>query len=156
MCHKTPKQMHHDECHVEYDIVKDVTEIEECEFVVTTHCEESHQQVHHHSHIVGHDSHVVDSYHGYGHGGHGYHKREADPGHDHHCEDKKEKQCHKHPHENTRKIPKQKCKKVVDTIYIVECEERILTHCEETHEKSHYSERVVGHESHKVHEGGHH
>merc|ERR1712066_902413 len=46
------------------------------------------------------------------------------------CEDKKEKQCHKHPRENTRKIPKQTCKKIVDTIFIEECEERIHTVCE--------------------------
>ena len=154
-CHKTPKQQHHEECHVEYDIVVDVTYIEECEYVVITHCEEEHQQVHHNSHIVGHDSQVVDHYQSghYGHGG--YHKRSADPGHQHHCEDKKEMQCHKHPKENSRKIPKQECKKIVDTIYIEQCEERIHTHCEETHEKSHHSTRVVGHESHKVAHGHH-
>merc|ERR1719228_400675 len=39
------------------------------------------------------------------------------------CEDKKEQECHKHPHENSRKIPKTTCKKIVDTIYIEECEE---------------------------------
>jgi len=166
-CHKTPKQQHHEECHVEYDIVVDVTEIEECEHVIITHCHEEHTQVHHNSHIVGHDSQVVGHHHsGYsGHGGYagyggygGYHKREADPGHEHHCEDKKEMQCHKIPKENTRKIPKQQCKKVVDTIYIETCEERIHTHCEETHARSHHSTQVVGHESHKVDPGygGHH
>merc|ERR1711875_13915 len=63
------------------------------------------------------------------------------------CEDKKEKQCHKHPKENTRKIPKQTCKKIVDTIYIEECEERIHTVCEESHERGHHSTRVVDHHS---------
>merc|ERR1711915_659147 len=117
MCHKKPKQNHHKECHVDYDIVVDVTEIEECEYVVITHCQEDHEQVYHNSHIVGHDSQVVDVHHSapYAHGGYagygGYHKRAAEPGHNHHCEDKKEMQCKKHPHENSRKIPKQTCKK---------------------------------------------
>merc|ERR1711955_146001 len=31
---------------------------------------------------------------------------------------KKEQECHKHPHENSRKIPKTTCKKIVDTIFI--------------------------------------
>merc|ERR1712234_88274 len=70
-CHKIPKQSAHDECHTEYDIVVDVTYIEECEHVVTTHCEEEHQQVHHSSHVVG--------VHHSGHYGR-YHKREAEAG----------------------------------------------------------------------------
>merc|ERR1711982_251355 len=150
-CHKIPKQSEHDECHVEYDVVVDVTYIEECEYVVTTHCQEEHQQVHHSSHVVGHDSQVVGVHHS-GHSYGGYHKRDADAG-DHgyssgpYCEDKKDKQCHKHPKENTRKIPKQTCKKIVDTIYIEECEERIYTHCEESHERGHHSTRVVDHHS---------
>merc|ERR1711862_727885 len=132
-CHKIPKQSEHDECHVEYDVVVDVTYIEECEYVVTTHCKEEHQQVHHSSHVVGHDSQVVGVHHS-GHSYGGYHKRDADAGsHGYssgpHCEDKKDKQCHKHPKENSRKIPKQICKKVVDTTYIEECEEIITTHC---------------------------
>merc|ERR1711862_132303 len=61
----------------------------------------------------------------------------------------------RNPKENTRKIPKQECKKIVDTHYIETCEERIHTHCEETVEKSHHSTRVVGHESHKVAHGHH-
>merc|ERR1712106_109905 len=93
-CHKIPKQSAHDECHVEYDVVVDVTYIEECEYVVTTHCQEEHQQVHHSSHVVGHDSQVVGVHHG-GHSHGGYHKRAAEAG------------SHKHPKENSRKIPKQ-------------------------------------------------
>merc|ERR1711970_325188 len=74
------------------------------------------------------------------HFGHAYHDGP-------HCQDKKEKQCHKNPKENSRKIPKQTCKKIVDTIYIEECEERIYTHCEESHERGHHSTRVVDHHS---------
>merc|ERR1711862_219528 len=44
-CHKTPKQQNHEECYVDYDIIVDVTEIEECEYVVITHCAEEHEQV---------------------------------------------------------------------------------------------------------------
>merc|ERR1711970_195205 len=47
----------------------------------------------------------------------------------------------------TLAIPKQTCKKIVDTIYIEECEERIYTHCEESHERGHHSTRVVDHHS---------
>merc|ERR1712002_883082 len=145
-CHKIPKQSEHDECHVEYD-------------VVTTHCKEEHQQVHHSSHVVGHDSQVVGVHHS-GHSYGGYHKRDADAGsHGYssgpHCEDKKDKQCHKHPKENSRKIPKQICKKIVDTTYIEECEEIVTTHCEESHQKVHHSTHVVGHDS-KVVAHGHH
>merc|ERR1712029_1294349 len=148
-CHKKPKQQEHEECYVDYDIVVDVTYIEECEYVVITHCSEEHEQVYHNSHM-----------------------RSANPGEDHgyssgpYCEDKKEKQCHKHPKENTRKIPKQTCKKIVDTVYIEECEERIYTQCHETHERGHHSTRVVDHHSkviaasehggHQEHYGGHH
>merc|ERR1712243_528822 len=32
-CHKTPKQQNHEECFVDYDIVVDVTYIEECEYL---------------------------------------------------------------------------------------------------------------------------
>merc|ERR1711970_1623560 len=69
-CHKIPKQSEHDKCHVEYDVVVDVTYIEECEYVVTTHCKEEHRQVHHSSHVVGHDSKVVAHGHHGGYGGH--------------------------------------------------------------------------------------
>merc|ERR1719312_149898 len=131
-------------------IIVDVTYIEECEYVVITHCNEEHEQVYHNSHIVKGESEVVDAHHESYAGD--YHKRSANPG-DHgyssgpYCEDKKEQQCHKHPKENTRKIPKQTCKKIVDTIYIEECEERIHTVCEESHERGHHSTRVASHDS---------
>merc|ERR1719312_782284 len=150
-CHKTPKQQNHEECYVDYDIIVDVTEIEECEYVVITHCTEEHEQVYHNSHIVKGESQVVDAHHeSYGHGN--YVKRAADAGNQGYssgpyCQDKKEQQCHKHPKENTRKIPKQTCKNIVDTIYIETCEERIPTQCEETHERGHHSTRVASHDS---------
>jgi hypothetical protein len=170
-CHKTPKQQHHEECYVDYDIIVDVTYIEECEYVVITRCQEEHEQVYHNSHIVQGESQVVDATHQqYGYGN-GYGKRSADAGQQGYssgpyCQDQKEQQCHKHPKENTRKIPKQTCKKIVDTIYIEQCEERIHTQCEETHERGHHSTRVHSHDSqiiasssHSGHQtiyGGHH
>merc|ERR1711982_171789 len=141
----------HEECYVDYDIIVDVTEIEECEYVVITHCAEEHEQVYHNSHIVKGESQVVDAHQqGYGYGNGNYVKREAgNQGYSSgpYCQDKKEQQCHKHPKENTRKIPKQTCKNIVDTIYIETCEERIHTQCEETHERGHHSTRVASHDS---------
>merc|ERR1719347_2291267 len=46
--------------------------------------------------------------------------------------------------ENSRKIPKTTCKKIVDTIYIEECEEIIHTVCEEAHQQYHHSQHVAG------------
>jgi len=66
-----------------------------------------------------------------------------------------EQQCHKHPKENTRKIPKQTCKNIVDTIYIETCEERIHTQCEETHERGHHSTRVASHDSQVIASSSH-
>merc|ERR1712029_1023044 len=46
-CHKKPKQQEHEECYVDYDIVVDVTYIEECEeslkllMLITNHMEET-------------------------------------------------------------------------------------------------------------------
>ena len=67
-CH----DVYHEECHEEYDVVVDTTYIEECQDIVTQHCQQTSQQVHHSSAVVGHNSHVV----GYTGGHHG--KREAD------------------------------------------------------------------------------
>ena len=47
--------------------IVDTTYIEECEDIVTEHCEETTKQVHQHSAVVGHDSQVI---HGGGYGGH--------------------------------------------------------------------------------------
>merc|ERR1712071_508911 len=130
-CHKIPKQQEHEECYVDYEIIVDVHYVEECEYVTKLYC---------------HDD---------------YHKRSAEAGGHHYsgpqCEDKKEQECHKHPHEDSRKIPKTTCKKIVDTIYIEECEEIIHTVCEESHEQYHHSQNVAGHESEVVAQsGGHH
>eukprot|EP00091_Calanus_sinicus_P020845 TRINITY_DN592_c0_g1_i2.p1 TRINITY_DN592_c0_g1~~TRINITY_DN592_c0_g1_i2.p1 ORF type:complete len:113 (-),score=20.89 TRINITY_DN592_c0_g1_i2:36-374(-) len=52
------------------------------------------------------------------------------------------------PTENySPKSPSRLARKLVDTIYIEECEERIYTHCEESHERGHHSTRVVDHHS---------
>ena len=168
-CKKIPKQEERKECHVEYDIVEDVTYIEECEYVVTTHCEEEHETVQHSSQVVGHD---VQKFHeGHHHGGH-HHKREATDGghgghghHGHHthstgpkCHNKNDKQCHKVPKTETHKIPKHLCQTIVDTKYIEECEEITTTHCEETHEKIFHTTHVVGHDSYveRKHQNGKH
>merc|ERR1712034_211130 len=74
----TPKQQEHEECFVDYDIIVDVTYIEECEYVVITHCSEEHEQVYHNSHIVKGESAVVDAHHEDYAGD--YHKRSANPG----------------------------------------------------------------------------
>merc|ERR1719230_2003588 len=59
-CHKIPKEQEHEECYVDYEIVVDVTYIEECEYVTKTYCHEEQESRYHHSRIVGHDSRVVD------------------------------------------------------------------------------------------------
>merc|ERR1712106_738134 len=98
-------------CHEEYDVIVDTTYIEECQDIVTQHCQETSQQVHHSSAVVGHDSQVVS----HGHAGHGYGKRDADaeaqPGYSTgpQCHAKKDRQCHKKPVQNSRKIPKTVC-----------------------------------------------
>ena len=83
-CHQKPIQNERQECHEEFDIQIHVTYLEECEEVVTQHCQEVTRQVHHSSQVVGHDSQVVS----HGHGGYsssGHHgKREAEAGLSHH------------------------------------------------------------------------
>merc|ERR1719347_1103235 len=121
---------------------------------VVPKCEEQESR-YHHSRIVGHDSRVVDEYHADNYGHDGYHKRSAYAGEYGYYsgtkgEDKKEQECHKHPHENSRKIPKTTCEKIVDIIFIEECEEIIHTVCEEAHEQHHQSEHVAGHETEVV------
>merc|ERR1712106_1270594 len=98
-------------CHEEYDVIVDTTYIEECQDIVTQHCQETSQKVHHSSAVVGHDSQVVS----HGHAGHGYGKRDADaeaqPGYSTgpQCHAKKDRQCHKKPVQNSRKIPRTVC-----------------------------------------------
>jgi len=151
-CHQKPFQNQHQECHEEYDVIVDTTYIEECQDIITTHCEETSQQIHHSSAIVGHDSQVVS----HGHGGHGYGKRaadaEAEPGYSTgpKCHDKKDRQCHKKPVQNERKVPRSVCKTIVDTTYIEECEETFTTQCHTAHTQVHHSSAVVGHDSQVV------
>merc|ERR1712014_535243 len=102
-CHVEADQ----ECHEEYDTVVDTTYVEECQDIVTQHCHETFQQVHHSSAVVGHDSQVV----AHGHAGYGYGKREAEPGYSTgpQCHNKKDRQCHKKPVQSERKIPRTVC-----------------------------------------------
>merc|ERR1712106_1135276 len=117
---------------------------------------ETSQQVHRSSSVVGHDSKVVSHGHS-SYGGYGIGKREAEaeakaePGQSYStgpkCHDKKDRQCHKTPKQNSRKIPRKECKTVVDTTYIEECKDIITTHCQETSQQVHRSSSVVGHDS---------
>merc|ERR1711973_162495 len=99
------------QCHQEYDTVVDTTYTQQCQDIVTKHCQSTHKQVHHSSAVVGHDSKVVS--HGYGYG-----KRdaEAEPGYGSQgyssgpqCQQHVEKQCQKVPHQTQRQIPRQVC-----------------------------------------------
>jgi len=145
-CHQKPVQNQRQECHEEYDVIVDTTYIEECEDIITTHCQETSQQVHHSSAVVGHDSQVV------AHGHAGYGKREAEPGYSTgpQCQDKKDRQCHKRPVQNERKVPRPVCKTIVDTTYIEECEETFTTQCHTAHTQVHHSSAVVGHDTQVV------
>ena len=111
-CHTKYNIKYDQVCHEEYDVVVDTTYTEQCEDIVTQHCSQTHTQVHHSSAVVGHDSHVVS------HGHSGYHgKREAEPGYGGyssgpHCKQNVQKQCHKVPHQNSRKIPRQVCNQI--------------------------------------------
>merc|ERR1712203_908981 len=106
-CHQKPIQKQRQECHQEYDTIVDTTYIEECKDIVTQQCHETHQQVHHSSAVVGHDTHVVAH-------GHGYGKREAEADAEagHHgyssgpqCKQHVEKKCHKVPIQNPARSP---------------------------------------------------
>merc|ERR1712106_1175136 len=79
VCHKKPKHSEHEECYVDYEIILDVTYIESCEYIKSTHCEEEAQAVLHSSQIVGQESKVVDYYQKGHHGSEKYYKRSAEP-----------------------------------------------------------------------------
>merc|ERR1712055_293761 len=117
----TACQTYYDQaCHEEYDVVVDTTYVEECQDIVTQHCQQTSQQVHHSSAVVGHDSQVVAQ-------GHvGYHKREAEaeaePGYGH----------NRHNNQNQRQECHEEYDVIVDTTYIEECQDIITTHCHET------------------------
>ena len=161
-CHQKPIQKERQECHEEYDVVIDTTYIEKCEDIVTQHCQEVHTQVSKSSHVVGHDSKVVDvksygGYEAYGYGGHGKREAEADAEAGHHgyssgpqCQQHVEKQCHKVPQQHSRKVARPVCKTVVDTTYVEECENTFTTECTQTHTQVHHSAAVVGHDTQVV------
>merc|ERR1712098_444817 len=163
-CHTKYNIKYEQACHEEYDVVVDTTYIEECQDTITTHCHETSQQVHHSSAVVGHDSKVVDGGYG-GYGGYGKREAEAEAKADAKaeagktystgpkCQDKKDRQCHKIPKQNSRKIPRKACKTIVDTTYIEQCQDIITTHCEEVHQKVSHSSAVVGHDSKVVSHG---
>ena len=136
-CVKVPHHHPHDEC----EVVVDIVYIEECEQVVSTHCQQEFTVVHHEAHVVGHDSHVV------GHHGHGYHhKRDADHvGYTHgpKCHDKHHEHCHKVPKDHSHKI----CKTIVDTTETEECDDIVTTHCEIDETNKFHESHVVGHNS---------
>jgi len=139
-------------------VIVDTTYIEECQDIVTQHCNSVSQQVHHSSAVVGHDSQVVSH-------GHGYGKREADaeaePGYGGYssgpqCQEKVDRQCHKVPQQHERKVARPVCETVVDTTYIEECEETFTTECSQSHTQVHHSSAVVGHDSQVIHGGSYH
>merc|ERR1711874_287577 len=84
------------ECHTEY-VVVDTTYTQECRDIVTQHCTKTHTA----AHVVSH--------------GHGYGKREAEPGYSSGgysrsvCQQSVERQCQDVPHQTERKVPRQVC-----------------------------------------------
>merc|ERR1711913_17269 len=126
-CHTKYNIAYEQACHQEYDVIVDTTYVEECQDIVTQHCQQTSQQVHHSSAVVGHDSHVL------AHGHVGYHKREAEAeaepgyGHNHHnnlqCFSKPHKQCHQKPIQKQRQECHKEYDVIVDTTYIEECQD---------------------------------
>merc|ERR1711887_462743 len=145
-CHTKYNIAYEQACHEEYDVIVDTTYVEDCQDIITTHCQETSQQDHRSSAVVGHDSQVVGRGYG-GYGGYGIGKREAnaepkadaeadaEPGQSYStgpkCHDKKDRQCQKIPKQNSRKVPRKECKTIVDTTYIENCEDIITTYCQE-------------------------
>merc|ERR1711970_1621365 len=76
-CHTKYNIAYEQACHEEYDVIVDTTYVEDCQDIITTHCQETSLQVHRSSAVVGHDSKVVGRGYG-GYGGYGIGKREAD------------------------------------------------------------------------------
>merc|ERR1712117_207370 len=153
-CHQRPVQNQRQVCHEEYDTIVDTTYIEQCQDIVTQHCQQVSKQVHHSSAVVGHDTQVV------AHGHHGKREAEADAEAGHHgyssgpqCQQHVEKQCHKVPQQHSRQVPRPVCKTVVDTTYIQECEETFTTECTQTQTQVHHSSAVVGHNTQVVSHG---
>jgi hypothetical protein len=153
-CHQRPVQNQRQVCHEEYDTIVDTTYIEECQDIVTKHCNSVSKQVHHSSAVVGHDTQVV------AHGHHGKREAEADAEAGHHgystgpqCQEHVERQCHKVPQQHERKVARPVCQTVVDTTYVEECQNTFTTECSQTHTQVHHSAAVVGHDTHVVAHG---
>ena len=156
-CHTKYNVKIEQSCHQEYDTIVDTTYTQQCQDIVTQHCNSVSQQVHQSSAVVGHDSQVIK-------GGH-YGKREAEaeaePGYGGYssgpqCQQKVDRQCHKVPKQNSRKVPRPVCKTIVDTTYIEECENTFTTECQQSHTQVHHSSAVVGHDSQVIPGGYHH
>ena len=123
-CHQRPVQNQRQVCHEEYDTIVDTTYIEECQDIVTKHCQETKKQVHHSSAVVGYDSKVIAG----GYGGYGkYGKREAEaeadagaPGYGYSsgpkCQQHVEKKCQKVPKQNARKVVRPVCQKIAKPV----------------------------------------
>ena len=147
---------HEEVCHEEYDVIVDTTYIEECADIVTQHCSETHQEVHHSSAVVGHDDQII---HGGHHGGYAKREAEAEPGYGYQphnnlqCFSKPHKQCHQKPIQNQRQECHEEYDVIVDTTYIEECQDIVTQHCQEVHKQVHHSSAVVGHDSHVVSHG---
>merc|ERR1712189_128233 len=82
--HQVQHQVHQ-QCHQEYDTVVDTTYTQQCQDIVTKHCQSTHKQVHHSSAVVGHDSEAEPGY-----GSQGYSSGPQ-------CQQHVEKQCQKVP-----------------------------------------------------------
>ena len=139
-CKKIPKTEQRQECHEEQGEVLDTDYVEECEDIITTHCEEFSQQVH-------------DSYH-IGYSGYGQVLLETRPGQVYStvpkCEDKINKQCRKVPKKKSQIIPHKVCNTIVDTTIVEECEDIITTNCFEIHKQLQREVRVTGTDSYQV------
>ena len=104
-CHTKYNIKYEQSCHQEYDTVVDTTYTQQCQDIVTQHCNSVSQQVHHSSAVVGHDTHVVAH-------GHGYGKRSAEPagyGSAPVCKEHVERQCHQVPQHVERKVLRPVC-----------------------------------------------
>merc|ERR1712074_168863 len=99
-CHTKYNVKYDQQCHEEYDTIVDTTYTEQCQDIVTQHCNSVSQKVHHSSAVVGHDSQVISH-------GHGYGKRdaEAEPGYGGYSSGP---QCH----QNARKVARPVCKQI--------------------------------------------
>merc|ERR1712105_577652 len=108
-CHTKYNVKYDQQCHEEYDTIVDTTYTEQCQDIVTQHCNSVSQKVHHSSAVVGHDSQVISH-------GHGYGKRdvEAEPGYGGYssgpqCQQKVDRQCQQVPQQVSRQVPRQVC-----------------------------------------------